>query len=230
VDVPVIVWSCSLDLPESAWLELVACLVPAERSDAEQRIDRLDRRRLLAARAWRRHLLATELRCDPNDVVITVDEGGKPRIADSRNAELRFSTSRSRDLTLVALSRRMEVGVDVEAVDPAADVERFAARFLSAGERHALSQQPRGRRRAAVFACWTRKEAYLKGTGDGLAVPPASLELWAGDDRPVTLSGWSVHALAVGPGFAAAVAGGDSHGWVPSGPHELNPIPFRSSS
>jgi 4'-phosphopantetheinyl transferase len=222
------VWSCSLDLPEPAWLELVACLVPAERSDAEQRIDWFDRRRLLAARAWRRHLLAAELRCDPGDVAITVDEGGKPRIADSRNAELRFSTSRSRDLTLVAVSRRMEVGVDVEAVDPATDVERFAARFLSVGEQHALSHQPRTQRRASVFACWTRKEAYLKGTGDGLAVPPASVEVWAGDDRPVTLGGWSVHPLAVGPGFAAAVAGGESHGWVPSGPHKPNPSIFES--
>ena len=216
------VWSCPLDLPEPAWLELVACVAPAERRDAERRTDPRDRRRLLAARAWRRHLLATELRCDPGDVAISVDRRGKPGIADSPGDELWFSAARSSDRTLVALSRRMEVGIDVEAVDPATDVERFAARFLSAGERQALAQRPREQRRAAVFACWTRKEAYLKGTGDGLAVPPATVEVWAGDDRPVTLRGWAVHALAVGPGFAAAVAGRESRGWIPSGPHKPN--------
>jgi 4'-phosphopantetheinyl transferase len=222
LDVPVVVWSCPLDLSERAWLELVACLAPAERRDAKRRTDPLDRRRLLAARAWRRHLLATELRCDPGDVAIRVDRRGKPHIADSRDAGLRFSAARSRDLTLVALSRRMEVGVDVEAVDPATDVERFAARFLSEIEQRALAERPPEQRRDALFACWTRKEAYLKGRGDGLSVSPATVEVWAGDDRPVTLSEWSVHSLAAGPGFAAAVAGGEPHGWMPSGPHKRN--------
>jgi 4'-phosphopantetheinyl transferase len=114
----------------------------------------------------------------------------------------------------------MEVGVDVEAVDPATDVERFAARFLTAIERVALTQRPAAQRREALFACWTRKEAYLKATGEGLSVSPATIEVWAGDGRPVTWAGWSVHSLAAGPGFAAAVAGAHAHGWAPSGPHK----------
>jgi 4'-phosphopantetheinyl transferase len=222
LDVAVVVWSCPLDLSEPVWTELVACVAPAERRDAEQRADPLDRRRLLAARGWRRRLLAAELECDPGEVPIAVDARGKPRIAGARDAELRFSASRSRELTLVALSRRMEVGVDVEAVDPATDVERFAARFLSEIEQRALAERPPDQRRDALFVCWTRKEAYLKGTGDGLSVSPATVEVWAGDDRPVTVGGWSVHSLAAGRGFAAAVAGGESHGWMPSGPHKRN--------
>jgi 4'-phosphopantetheinyl transferase len=110
----------------------------------------------------------------------------------------------------------------VEAVDPATDVERFAARFLSEIEQRALAERPPDQRRDALFVCWTRKEAYLKGTGDGLSVSPATVEVWAGDDRPVTVGGWSVHSLAAGRGFAAAVAGGESHGWMPSGPHKRN--------
>ena len=216
------VWSCPLDLCEPAWVELVAGLAPAERRDAERRADPLDRRRLLAARGWRRHLLAAELECDPGEVPIVVDRRGKPRIGGARDAELRFNASRSRELTLVALSRRMEVGVDVEAVDPATDVERFAARYLSEVEQRALAEQPPEQRREGLFACWTRKEAYLKGKGDGLSVLPATVEVWGGDDRPVTVSGWSVHSLAAGPGFAAAVAGSESHGWMPSGPHKRN--------
>jgi 4'-phosphopantetheinyl transferase len=222
LDVPVVVWSCPLDLSEPAWVELVAGVAPAERRDAERRADPLDRRRLLAARGWRRRLLAAELGCDPGEVPIVVDGRGKPRIAGGRDAELRFSASRSRELTLVALSRRMEVGVDVEAVDPATDVERFAARFLSESEQRAVTERSPDQRREALFACWTRKEAYLKGNGDGLSVSPATVEVWAGDDRPVTVSGWSVHALAAGPGFAAAVAGSQSHEWMPSGPHKRN--------
>ncbi len=220
MDVPVVVWSCPLDLSEPAWLELVACLAATDRRDAEQRTDPLDRRRLLAARAWRRRLLARELGCDPREVPIVVDGRGKPRVAGSADVGLRFSASRSRDLTLVALSRRIEVGVDLEAVDPATDVDRFAARFLTEIEQRALARHPAEQRRNALFACWTRKEAYLKATGEGLSVSLATVEVWTGDDRPVTWAGWSVHSLAAGPGFAAAVAGAEARGWTPSGPYK----------
>lgn len=221
-NVPVVVWCCPLDLPEPVLLGLLACLPAAERSGVELPAQSLDRRRLLTARAWRRRLLAAELGCDPGEVTIVVDGRGKPRLAGARDGELRFNASRSRDRTLVGLSRRMEVGVDLEAVDPAIDVERFAARFLSAGEQHALAQRPLEQRPDALFACWARKEAYLKGTGVGLSVPPATVQVWAGDDRRVTLADWSVHSLAVATGFAAAVAGADPHGWTPSGPYTPN--------
>jgi 4'-phosphopantetheinyl transferase len=214
------VWSCPLDLPEPAWREFAECLPAAERRDAERRPHPRDRRRLLTARAWRRHLLAAELGCDPGEVAIVVDGNGKPRLAGFGDTGLQFSASRSRDLALVALSRRMKVGVDVEAIDPATAVEPFAARFLSSAEQHALAQRPAEQRRDALFACWTRKEAYLKGTGEGLAVPPATVEVWAGDDRPVTVGDWSVHSLRAEPGFAAAVAGADPNAWTPSGPHK----------
>jgi 4'-phosphopantetheinyl transferase len=214
------VWACPLDLPAPARLGFAACLSTAERRDAEQRPDPRDRERLITARAWRRGLLAAELGCDPGEVPIVVDGRGKPRLAGWRDAELSFSAARSRDLALVALSRRMEVGVDVEAIDPATDVERFAARFLTSAEQRALAQLPAGQRRAALFACWTRKEAYLKGIGAGLSIPPETVDAWAGDDRPVAVAGWSVHALAVRPGFAAAVAGADPRAWTPSGPNK----------
>lgn len=222
IDVPVVLWSCPLDLPEPVLQGLLACLPAAEGDGGELPAQSLDRRRRLTARAWRRHLIAAELGCEPREVPIVVDSRGKPRLAGARDGKLRFNASRSRDRTLVGLSRRMEVGVDLEAVDPAIGVERFAARFLSAGEQDALARRPLEQRRDALFTCWTRKEAYLKGTGLGLSVPPATVQAWAGDDRPVTLADWSVHSLAVAPGFAAAVAGADPHGWIPCGPYTPN--------
>jgi 4'-phosphopantetheinyl transferase len=214
-----VVWSCPLDLPEPARLGLLDCLPAAERHGGQRPGQSLDRHRLLTARAWRRCLLAAELGCEARDVPIAVDSRGKPRLTGARTGELHFSASRSRDRALVAMSRRMEVGVDLEALDPDIGVERFAARFLAASEQEALRRRPREQRPDALFACWTRKEAYLKGTGEGLSVPTATVEVWAGDDRPVVVSGWSVHSLSVGPGFAAAVAGSEPSGWTPSGPY-----------
>jgi 4'-phosphopantetheinyl transferase len=218
MNVAVMVWCCPLDLPESTRLELAACLPEAERREAERRLDPGDRERWLTARAWRRHLLAAQLGRDPRALTIVVDERGKPRL-DGDDARVRFSTSRSENLGLVACSRRMEVGVDLEAISPLTDVEGFAARFLSASEQRALATRPVEQRRTALFACWTRKEAYLKATGSGLSVPPATVEVGVGDCRPVTVSEWAVHSLIVPAGFSAAVSGSGRPDWTPSGPH-----------
>jgi 4'-phosphopantetheinyl transferase len=222
MDDPVEVWSCPLDVPEASWRALTDGLPADERAEAGQRRDELDRRRFLAARGWRRRVLAAQLGCEPADVPIVVDDRGKPQVHSGHadGGRLRFSASRSGELCLIACSWAMEVGVDIEAVDPRTDVSRFAARFLTASEQRSLAALPEQERRQALFECWARKEAYLKGTGEGLDVPTASIEVWAGDRRPLTIGGWRVHSLSVEPGFAAAVAGSSPADWTPSGPRQ----------
>jgi 4'-phosphopantetheinyl transferase len=74
----------------------------------------------------------------------------------------------------------------------------------------------------AFFACWTRKEAYLKAKGEGLSlgldqfevsvVPgePAALLSIKGD--PKKASHWSLKDLNPGPGYVGALAV-KGHGW-----------------
>jgi 4'-phosphopantetheinyl transferase len=71
-------------------------------------------------------------------------------------------------------------------------------------------------RRQAFFACWTRKEAYIKGLGEGLSIPldrfsvsvdphvPAALLCDRG--RPEAVHEWVLHDVDAGAGFRAAVA------------------------
>src|SRR5208282_3176253 len=115
---------------------------------------------------------------------------------------------------LVAVSHAGPVGVDVERVRPMPDAEEIAARFFSPRETAELKALPSDQVPAAFFNLWTRKEACLKATGDGITkllpltevsfLPgkPAHLRSLWGD--PQAAAQWTLEDLAPAPGFAAA--------------------------
>jgi len=185
--------------------------------------DPADRARFTAARGWLRLILAEELRRAPGDVEIIGEMGQKPTVTGTA---LQFNASRSGAVALYATSWSMEVGVDVEATRPVADLERFAARFFSPRERALLAALPAEERLVASFRCWTCKEAYVKGTGTGLSVPLADLETWSSETEAMAIGGWVVHQVDLGPGRAAAVAGASLADWSPEAPGgvEWSPI------
>ena len=65
------------------------------------------------------------------------------------------------------------------------------------------------------FAMWVQKEAYLKGLGMGLSVPPAEVDLGSDADaadqivtikQPGASCTWTIRHFAPGHGFAGAFA------------------------
>jgi 4'-phosphopantetheinyl transferase len=126
-----------------------------------------------------------------------------------------FSLSHAGELVGVAVRPGGAVGLDVEQVRDLADLPAMAAHV------HSPSERARGAApdRAAFFRTWTRKEALLKATGDGLATPMTAITLgvdgavaeWtdaeqAGAGR--TAGGrWWLRDLCPAPDHPAAVAG-----------------------
>jgi 4'-phosphopantetheinyl transferase len=217
-------WWAPLDVSASAWRGPAVSLSPEERQRADRYHRPLDRGRFVAARGWLRHLLAGQLLCAPSEVPIVTGDRGKPQIAGS---DLRFSAARSGGIALYATSWTMEVGVDIESIRAAVDVDGMAARFFTRAERRALASLPPAQRRDAFFRCWTCKEAYGKGIGTGLDFPLDAVEVWPDDGRSARASGWSVHQVAVPAGLAAAVAGADTEGWIPGIPHRVSGLEWE---
>lgn len=84
---------------------------------------------------------------------------------------LRLSVSHCGDVALFAFSMDAQVGVDVERLNPSADVLSLARRCLSAPERASLCEIPEGERVSAFYRCWTGKEAFSKALGSARRLP-----------------------------------------------------------
>ena len=186
---------------------LHALLAPDECARAARFHFERDRQRFTVTRGLLRTILGGYLGQEP--ALLRFEQGahGKPALAGLPGTILRFNVSHSRSLALVALALRREVGVDVEAMR---DIDLHLARHcFSPPEIEALEALPPDARRDAFFACWTRKEAYLKGIGLGLTLPLDSFSVSLGE--PATLlhppgSTWSLHHLIPYPGYVGAVA------------------------
>ncbi|MER7224223.1 4'-phosphopantetheinyl transferase superfamily protein, partial [Streptomyces rubradiris] len=129
---------------------------------------------------------------------------GRPAVAGPAGDRLHFSLSHTAGLALLALAGR-PVGVDVERV-PGPGPAEDAARALHRAEREELARLAPGARPGAFARCWTRKEAWLKATGEGLSGEALRGRYLGTGPRPAAVPGWRVTDVVVPPGWAAACA------------------------
>ena len=163
------VWFGRLDLTVEPSMEDLAVLSKDESLRAAG-MAATPRRRFVAARSLLRSLLAAYLSAEADSIEISYEARGKPRLG-GRHADhdLHFNVSHSQSRALLAFGRS-PLGVDLEAIRPVRDMEELANRFLSERESRTLNLLPAPVRRRAFFACWTRKEAYVKAIGTGLGL------------------------------------------------------------
>jgi 4'-phosphopantetheinyl transferase len=207
------VWPVTLEAPDAVVERYRGLLNADERARAARfHFDKL-RRSFTLARGALRVLLGRYRKVAAGEIQFRYGARGKPALAAA--SRLHFNASHSGTLALFAFTLDCEIGVDVEHVRPRSAMEDIAQRFFSADETAALmalSEQERGR---AFFDCWTRKEAYIKATGDGLAAPldsfsvsldPAECARFVRLPDGAPADSWSLNGLTVDPRYAAAVA------------------------
>jgi 4'-phosphopantetheinyl transferase len=194
-------------------------LSPEEHARAHRLHDAAQRRRFVIAHAALRALLAGYLDAAPSAITYVLGAHGKPALAarDGVRSGVEFNLSHSEDIALVAVARGQPVGVDVQHWSESVEHLRLADRFFSLREREALraltheAEQVAG----AFFAAWTRKEAYVKATGYGIArglhhfdvtlAPGEHARLLADRLDPDAPERWSMTALEPAPRYSAAV-------------------------
>lgn len=217
------VWCVRLDTPAATRARLLEMLDDAERRSAEEFHFARDRDRYVVTRGVLRVLLGRYLGRESSRLRFRYGLYQKPALVEEEgpNGSIRFNVAHSAGLALVAVGRGGEVGVDVERIRPDLPIEDLARRTFSPGETATLMSLSGEARVRAFFDGWTRKEAYVKARGTGLARPLETFDvsLAPGDparllaDRvePEATAHWSVWDLPVGAGYAAALAVGGIH-------------------
>lgn len=201
--------------------EVAQRLRPLLAADERERADRFrfDRHRdaYTASRGTLRQVLSLYLSVTPEEIRFVYGAQGKPSLANEvKGNGIEFNLSHSGEVALVAITQGRRIGVDVERIRSEVASDAIARRYFSAREVETLLALEERVRLNAFFACWCRKEAYLKARGDGLTHPLDTFDvslapheyptLLATYDDPGEADRWRLHALEAGPGYAAALA------------------------
>lgn len=121
---------------------------------------------------------------------------------------LRISLSNSADRAIVAVAWNRPVGIDIERMDPAVEIDAVAETVFSRPERVWLGTVPISERRTAFFRLWARKEAFVKALGTGFGRDLKTFDAMAARiadrEADVGAPSWYVRDIAAAADFACA--------------------------
>jgi 4'-phosphopantetheinyl transferase len=161
-----------------------------------------DRNRFLAGCGLTRLVLSEYLNEPPSRIALLRTcpacggPHGKPHLKPS-SPPIEFSVSHAGEVVLAAFAWCSPIGVDVENVRFDMQVDELMPQTLTAREISELDASCSHRCVVCFLTYWTRKEAILKATGDGLAMPMAAFSVTPPHQTP-SITSWARSPERVG--------------------------------
>jgi len=154
-----------------------AVLSPDEVARAERFRFERDRHQYLLSSYTLREILSRYLGVPAGEVPIATTAKGKPYLREGAGRGIHFSLSHTHGVAMAAVARE-RVGVDIEEMAEDYPHMEVAENFFAREEVEALQAEADPQKRARLFfSYWTRKEALLKATGEGLYEDLRSIDL-----------------------------------------------------
>jgi 4'-phosphopantetheinyl transferase len=189
------VWIVAVDVAGRPLAALYGLLSKEERERAASFGFDLHRDRFVACHGMLRIVLSQYVRCSPKAIEFCLEGNG-----------VQFNLSHFEDSVLIAVTAGASVGVDLESVRELPDMTQVACHCFSESEVAALSMVEPKCHSMVFFTCWTRKEAFVKATSEGLSRHLNSFSVSVDPDiRSIQMDGvpaadsiWRLHHLMLG--------------------------------
>jgi 4'-phosphopantetheinyl transferase len=161
-------------------------LLCKDESDRMTRFVRtIDADRFCAAHSLVRLALSAITGKPPASLEFSCHPGGKPYLKGADGVD--FNLSHSGDWVTVGICRPGAIGVDLEEVRPEGFWRDIASSFMTPAE---IERIPSDIDAWHFLRMWTAKEAAVKATGHGFAIPPNEISIgWHGGKPVATIAG-----------------------------------------
>jgi 4'-phosphopantetheinyl transferase len=215
------VWSLPLDISQSSLASVTEFLSPDERKRAARFRFEVHRNRFVVGRGLLRVILGRYCDLPPERLRFNYGPNGKPELTPGKGARhtggaLHFNLAHSEGVGVLAVTQTGPVGVDVEQVRRLREFKELVGQFFSVREKAEFLKLEWHQQPAAFFNLWTRKEALLKATGEGIAHSLNRVEVSFLPGEPArvlslpaeqwTWCEWSLVDLSISPSYAGALA------------------------
>jgi len=172
------IWCNYLNVHEARIKHLYPLLSAEEKERSERFKFYKHRKAFIASHGFLHTVLAYYIDNSANDIEFTQAEQGKPSLINSQNpGNIQFNLSHSNNMAILAVCKKHSVGIDVEYAERKVDWQGISKRFFTPHEQEELLKLTEEKQRDAFFQIWTRKEAHMKVTGQGLSLAPTQFEV-----------------------------------------------------
>ncbi len=202
------IWKFDLQSYSNHILDLYNLLDGEEKARSARFIKEKDRQMYILAKALLRSLLGKYLKLNPREISFEYSERKKPRLRNPCNLRIRFNVTHSGQCILIAVSDD-EVGIDVEDYRDKALIKKEMDFIFDESEKSFINSHASPSE--AYHKLWTRKEALLKGTSQGVIDEIKSIPSLDGTHliKPGVLNNfrdWSVYSFEADQFCVASLA------------------------
>jgi 4'-phosphopantetheinyl transferase len=205
------IWQGKVTVEDAHYQACWRVLNEAEQIQAGKFKNALLHKRYVEIHGRLRMLLAQRLSQSLERISIKNAEHGKPYLAD--HPELAFNLSHSADRVMIAVGWNCQLGVDIEFCKQRINLSGLVDKCFSKEEAAYWTKLPETKKNEEFYRFWTRKEAFVKATGHGIALglnqcvinPENPTEFLRVPDNCGQASEWRVQDIVLGEGICGAL-------------------------
>jgi len=165
------IWSAAYNDLDRHFGILAGVISSEEQRTASSLRNSADTRNYIIRHGVLRIILGNYTNEEPEKISLFTRKNGKPQLdPHGSNSDISFNLSHTKEMVLIGISHKHQIGVDIVKLDPFFQYHDIAEYILTPPEKEVIQRVEHALRYQVFFRIWALKEAILKATGGTLAM------------------------------------------------------------